>query len=357
MRARSPVPIRRFGLTTKAAFLIYAMPMPEQLIAADKSPRHALMTVLMGCALLLSGCGGHQNANADFAARVDSVVITRADVAHAIALLPSAGEEPSSATRRKVLDNLINQQLAVARAEDTRLDRQPDVMASLEAGRREVLARAYFEKAAADQPRPTATEVHDYYVAHPELFAQRRIYTLNELNVSDHPALAERLNSLALAGAAYPQMVQWLRDENVPFSTQATARPAEALPLQYLPRLAQLQAGRMLVMSDDSGIHAAQVVSTDLAPIDEASAAASIRRFLANQDTKQAVEAEIVRLRAKAKIEYGADTLAPDQGSAASPDAGKGVPMQSTSVFSAPAGGALAERSRSKLSGKALASQ
>ncbi len=332
--------------------------MTEQLIAADKSPHHALVPAVMACALLLAACGRHHDVNADVAARVDSVVITRADLARAMALLPAGGgEDASPATRRKVLDNLINQQLAVARAEAKRLDRQPDVMASLDAGRREMLARAYFEKAAADQPRPTEREVHDYYVAHPELFAQRRIYTLKELNVSEDPALAERLNSLAMSGAAYPQMVQWLRDANVPFSTQATARPAEALPLQYLPRLAQLQAGRMLVMSDDSGIHAAQVVSTDLAPIDEASAAASIRRFLANQDTKQAVEAEIVRLRAKAKIEYGADAATPDE-AMTGPSDGKGADaIQAASVLGAPASGALAERVQSKLSSKALASQ
>jgi EpsD family peptidyl-prolyl cis-trans isomerase len=332
--------------------------MPEQLMDADKSTRRAFLPALVACVLLLSGCSGHQDANADVAARVNSVVITHADVARVMALLPpSAGDDASPATRRKVLDNLINQQLAVAQAESKRLDRQPDVMAALDAGRKEVLARMYFEKAAADQPRPTESEIHDYYVAHPELFAERRIYTLNELTVSDQPALAERLNSLAMSGIAYPQMVQWLRSQNVPFNAQATARPAEALPLQYLPRLAQLQTGRMLVMSDDSGIHAAQVVSTDLAPIDEASATASIRRFLANQDTKQAIEAEIVRLRAKAKIEYGNNGPAVNEGSAALPDDKGEVPMQAASVLSTPAGSALAERVQSKLSSKALASK
>lgn len=329
-----------------------------QLIDHDQSTSNALVPALVTCVVLLSGCGGHPNANADVAARVDSVVITRADVTHAMAQLPAQDRDDASpATRRKVLENMINQQLAVAQAESKRLDRQPDVMAAIEAGRREVLARVYFEKAAADKPHPTESEIHDYYVAHPELFAERRIYTLNELNVSDQPELAEHLNSLAMSGIAYPQMVQWLRSQNVPFSTQATARPAEALPLQYLPRLAQLQAGRMLVMSDDNGIHAAQVVSTDLAPIDEASAAPSIRRFLANQDTKQSVEAEIVRLRAKAKIEYGPNVPTLDEGSATPPDNRGETPIQATSVLSAPVGGTLAVRAQSKLSSKALASQ
>ena len=57
--------------------------------------------------------------------------------------------------------------------------------------------------------------------------------------------------------------------------------------------------------------HAAQVVSSELAPVGEAQAAPSIRRFLANQDTKQAIEAEIVRLRAKAKITYASQAIPP----------------------------------------------
>jgi EpsD family peptidyl-prolyl cis-trans isomerase len=332
----------------------------QQLSQSQKHLRASIIALAL--ASTLTSCKSHEEPSVDMAAKVDSFVITNQQVSNTLAALSQPlNDEATPSQRRKALDDLINQQLAVSKAEDQRLDREPDVMQAIEEARRVVLARAYLEKAAANHAKPTDAEVHQYYVAHPELFAERRIYTLNELTVGEYPDIADRLSTLALSGVAYPQMVQWLRTQNIPFTAQATARPAEALPLQYLPRLAQLQSGRMLVMSDDAGVHAAQVVSTELAPVAEQQAAPSIRRFLSNQDTKQAVEAEIMRLRSKAKIVYAREAATPSGGSAA-PDDGRrratpttaaGTVAAATAIHS----GALSEASASRLDSNALASK
>src|SRR3954466_5365676 len=115
------------------------------------------------CGALIAGCdaGGASAPTSPIAARVDGDVIHLQDVNAAL----------GAGTRQEALDRLINQQLALRRALEQRLDREPAVVQALETCRAEILARAYLQQMAQGQPPPSPQEVRAYYVAHPELFA------------------------------------------------------------------------------------------------------------------------------------------------------------------------------------------
>ena len=87
-----------------------------------------------------------------------------------------APEQAASASRQ-VLERLIDQELALQKAADQKIDRDPRVVQQLEAARREIIARAYLEKIAAGAPKPTPQEIKAYYDAHPALFSDRRVYS------------------------------------------------------------------------------------------------------------------------------------------------------------------------------------
>src|SRR5439155_27355015 len=99
--------------------------------------------------------------------------------------------------KREIVDRLIDQQLAKQRAIQKKLDRSPDILQAIEAAKSEILARAYLQEVAAAQERPTPDEVKKYYAEHPELFAQRRLYVLEEIALAQTnsitPALRERV--------------------------------------------------------------------------------------------------------------------------------------------------------------------
>ena len=83
--------------------------------------------------------------------------------------------------RREVLDRLVDQELAVEKAIEKKLDRSPEVLLALENSRREILARAYVEQITAGVPKPTTEEAKKYYAENPALFAERRIYNIQEI--------------------------------------------------------------------------------------------------------------------------------------------------------------------------------
>src|SRR5205823_10709257 len=125
-----------------------------------------------------------------------------------------------------------------AEARARRLDRAPAVLQSLEAAKTEVLARAYLEELERAQPEPSAAEVRRYYSTHPELFAERRIFTLEQIDVPRTSGIEAALRARAASpGATLEAIADWLRARELPHSVSRAVRAADRIPLEFLPRL------------------------------------------------------------------------------------------------------------------------
>jgi EpsD family peptidyl-prolyl cis-trans isomerase len=183
-----------------------------------------------------------------------------------------------------------------------RLDRTPAVLQALEAAKSEVLARAYLEELGRSQPEPSAVEVRQYYAAHPELFAERRLYTLEQIDVSRTHDIAAALRERAAApGASLEAVAGWLRAREVPHSVTRGVRAADAIPLELLPRLQAMREGELAVMETADRLLVIRMVAQRHAPLDEASATPLIEQFLRQRSWERAVVAELARLRVAAR--------------------------------------------------------
>jgi hypothetical protein len=198
----------------------------------------------------LAGCGVSEgNVSPQLAARVNAEPITM--------------HELEAAQRRgATLERVIEERLARQHAIERGLDRAPQVVRALEAARSEILARAWRQHLAEAQPRPTPEEIAAYYAAHPELFAERRFYSLEEL------------------------------------SRERRELAAEELPLELLERLKTLKEGDVHLVGN------MRITAGPPVPLDLAAAAPLIEKFLAARRSSDALAAEMRRLRAEARIEY-----------------------------------------------------
>ena len=131
---------------------------------------------------------------------------------------------------REVLEKLIDQQLAVEQAKENKLDRSPEVVSQIEAARREILARAYLQQIAAALPTPADNEVKKYFAEHPQLFAERRIFNMQEIVTSSAPGVAEQLRSFAAAGKPAEEAIAWLKSQDITFGSGSATRAAEHIP-------------------------------------------------------------------------------------------------------------------------------
>lgn len=266
------------------------------------TPRAALPW-LLATLLALSGCTPSTEADT-VAAKVNKEVVTLQQLNEALARHPNLRPEDREAVARRLLDALIDQELALQQAEALKLDRQPQVVQQLAAARRDIMVRAFALQAGQSAPPPTAEEVQAYFDAHPALFSQRRIYSLQELGIEIPPAEAVALQAQLAAKPDLDDFVQHLRAKDIRFTATAAVRAAEQLPPEHMAAVAQLQDGQAISLRTSNGLQVLHVQATRAAPLSLDQAKASIEQYLGNQRKAAQAQAALQALREGAKIEY-----------------------------------------------------
>ena len=207
----------------------------------------------------------------------------------------------------QALEKIIDRELLVQKALASGLDRDPQVAQQIDHARRQLLAQAYLDRAAAAVPRSTPEEVRAFYAENPALFAQRRIYQLRELAVSAPAELVEVLRAQAARAADLDEVAAWLQARDARFTAVSLTQPAEQVPLSQLPELARMKEGEIAVFAAPPGVSVVQLIQVQAAPLSEQQAAPLIEQFLAARKRMELAAAEVRRLRDGARIEYAGD--------------------------------------------------
>lgn len=296
--------------------------------------RIGLGALTLALAMLLGGCGDKQEAGqtADqLAARVNGEAITVPELEHELAKLNNLAPEQRQAAANQLLKSLVDQRILVRRAIEEKLDADAEVSLSLESARRQILAQAYLQKSTAATAKPDDAAIGDYFAKHPELFAERRIYRLQEINVQAGPERLEAVKAQLAQSKNLNDFVAWLKAESIPARVGQSTKAAEQLPLEILPRLHQLKDGQAMTMASAGSLTILFVAGSQTQPMTQEQARPVIERFLQNARKREAAEAELKKLKEQAKIEYlgayadaGKEPAKPAEASAAPAPAGAG---------------------------------
>ena len=268
--------------------------------------------VRLACVVLVlavaGGCGkkdgDQKKAATQVAAKVNADEITVHQVNAVLSRTPNLPPEAAPRAKREILTRLVDQQLAVQQAIKTKLDRSPPVVQALEAARADILARAYADSIAKAQPKPGAGEVKKYYAEHPELFAQRRVYSLEEIAVPAKPDFGPALREQVAKARSMKEVATWLQSQKVSFRPNVGARTAEQVPMEMLSGLQKMKDGEIQVFATASGFSVIRVAASKSEPVSEEKATPVIQQFLFNRKAGEAVAAEMKALKSGAKIEY-----------------------------------------------------
>ncbi len=267
-------------------------------------------------AVALVACGKKDEASAaptQVAAKVGSEEISVHQINQVLSRSNTSGASPQDVQRlsREVLEKLIDQQLLVDQATESKLNRAPEVVAQIESAKREILARAYVQQITAGLPKPTPEGVKKYYAEHPALFAERRIFNVQEIIVPVNPGLLEVLRGMAAAGKPVEEVAALLKSKGIQFNGGAATRPAEQVPLELLSRLQPLKDGQCIVLEAPRAFTYVRIASSQSAPLGMDAAGTNIEKFLVNQSANDAVTASLKQLRGASKISYTGEFAKP----------------------------------------------
>lgn len=289
--------------------------------AAESSVRlGAVALAALLAVALATGCGEKKDRASQTAARVDREEITVHQINYVLQQQRNLRPEQAEAASRQVLERLVDQQLALQKAEELKLDRDPRVVQQLDAARREIVARAYAEKIGEAAARPTPEEVKKYYEDKPALFKERRIYQLQEIVIESRPDQIGALREALGQARSTTEFIEHLKANDYRFGANQAVRAAEQLPLQSLDTLSRLKDGQAVLTQTPTGATVVVLAGSRTQPIDEERARPLIEQYLLADRKRKLVEEDLKAMRAAAKIEYVGKfaTPAPAGGTAAS---------------------------------------
>jgi len=284
-------------------------------------PRHRISTFhrLGACAIALAAltaCGSKDAPPvvSQVAAKVGSEEISVHQINQVLSRTPTGNASPEEihAMGRVVLEKLIDQQLAVDQAMEANLNRSPEVVTQIESSRRDILAGAYLRQITSTLPRPTPDETHAYYVEHPALFSERRVFQVQELVLAPNAGVTAELRSFAAAGKPVDEVAAWLKAKSIPFTGGNATRSAEQIPLDALSTMHTMKDGQTAVLESAAAITLLHLVSSQSIPVAEAAALPRIGQFLMNQRVNALVASKLQALRASTKIAYLGEFAKPD---------------------------------------------
>jgi len=262
------------------------------------------LALTLACvAAMLAACGRKSEDTSATVATVNGENITQDQLDFATRQVVAARPGASAPAAATVLESLVEQRLAVQKAEKDKLDRNPGVLQALEAARKDALARYYVEQFVAKVPKPSADDVKQYFDAHPANFAQRNAYVIQKVDARVAADQAGPLAAAAQAASGASAVAALLKAKADAVNVTESTQPAESLgPL--LPKISTMSAGQTIAIPQPQGLTTLTLVDIKPLPLTLAQAQPAIEQMLWNQKKREALVAETKDLRSKARIDY-----------------------------------------------------
>ena len=301
----------------------------QQIRASRHSALRIGVMALAASVALLAGCGDKKEKGASqTAAKVDKAEITVHQINFVLQQQRNIRPEQADVASKQILERLIDQELALQKADDLKIDRDPRVVQQLEAAKREVIARAYLEKVGEAAPKPTADEIKKYYDEKPALFKDRRIYSIQEIAIEARPDQVAGLRAKLGAAKNINEFVEFLKANDFKFSGNQAVRAAEQLPLQSLDAFAKMNDGQAILNQGPNGVQVVVLASARSQPVSEEQARPAIEQFLLNDRKRKLIEDDVKAMRPAAKIVYVGKFAEGAPGAASAPAAAVPAPAK-----------------------------
>lgn len=268
--------------------------------------RRASLVAALAVPMLLVACERPATPSANaIVAKAGGETISEFELNRAVARLGPMSPQELEQARAKVLEALIDQHLVSRAAKDVKLETVPEVALALQQAQRQVLVEAYMARLFKDMPPPSESEIQDYYKHHPELFEQRKLYRVRELELQLSPQRMVDVEAQLKRSPNLSAFADWLKAQRIAFKSGEAAKPAEKIPDAMLAQLVTMKVGEAAVVPmDESHISVLQLRGIEAQPVSLEQASNAIGLMIQSGKRKTLLDAEIRRLRESGKVDY-----------------------------------------------------
>ncbi len=267
-----------------------------------------LLLLLAAISLTLSGCSEKKPeivGEAKTAVHINGQPILDAEVQSKYAMRDgTVGTlKPVSA---QAMESLVNMELMRQAAVQGKLDNEEQIKAKILISMRSILATAYMEQLLSSVTKPSDAEISTHFSKHPERYAERKQYAVQEFKIQANPAQKDQIKAQLGQLKNHDQFDTWLKQSNIPHQSNPLSVMTDAMPDSVLEKFSSASVGGHVVLDQQEPLHVIFLLSEQQQPATLEQVAQLIGNTLFEQRRKDALEGAIKQLRDKAKIEYAA---------------------------------------------------
>jgi len=290
-----------------------AMTMASFPFGAKRARRASLCLALLLAAATLGACGdkAKEKKPGQALASVNGEEVTVLQLNEELQRANVAAGKQDAASKQ-LLQALIDRQLLQEAAARENLDRDPKVMQAIDRARALIIAQAYLQKRIGNIARPTPGEVEDYFNKHPEFFANRKQFSMNELVISAND-LTPEVRGAADSAKSLEEVAVWLDAHKIKYGRTQVTRSTADVPPQLSQKLLGMPKGQLFVVKEGPRAMFIAVAEVKDAPVSLQVASPQIEQFMTKRKNQELAAGELKRLRGGATIEYLNKSMMPDQ--------------------------------------------
>ncbi len=258
----------------------------------------ALTIVIMASAIAVTGC--KRSATGQVVAVVNGEEVSLSELNGELKNAPAGADK--DAIRTAALQSLVNRKLLVQQARERGIDKDPEYLQQQRRVNDELMINMLGQQVTKNVPVPSASDIDGFIAQHPEMFAQRTIYSLDQV-VFPLPADPSRLKALE-ADHTLDAVVTRLKSMSIPTQRQPAKLDSGGTPAQFLKTVTDLPAGEPFVVATGGRGVVSVITGKETQPITGDPA----RRIAAEAIRRAAVgdiaQKQLKQARDGAKIDY-----------------------------------------------------
>lgn len=265
--------------------------------------RLSCLPVLISCAaVILTVPGCTKKATGQVAAVVNGDEITMQEVNAELGAVNATDGPEKSSIRNAVIQRLIDKQLLEQQAKNAGLDRDPDYLVHRRQMDQTLLLQSYAKRAQDTLRAPDQATITKFITDHPSNFANRTIYTVNQLRFPPPPDVA------ILAGMkdihSLDALAAFLQSKNIKVVSGTDKIDSAQVPTPLLKQITALPAGEPFVLPTPQGVVASVITGREVVPLTGAQAQPLAVQMMRTQSLDSLMKQRLQEARGKAKITY-----------------------------------------------------
>lgn len=250
--------------------------------------------------VLISGC--QRKAEGQTVAVVNGEEITAPDLNFALGLAKLPEGVDKDKARAQVLEQLVDRRLLAEQARKEGIDKSPEYLNRERRADEDLLISMLADRRLNTAQLPSDQEVQNYISTHPETFANREIWNLDQVRFQSPTDAAVKAE---IAGAhSMDALIAVLQKHNVPFQRQKNRLDTGIVPPELYSKLNGLPAGEPFSIAVGSQTVANAIVGREPQPITGDQAKPVAVQAIRKAQTTKALQGLLKSLKDSAKIEY-----------------------------------------------------